>query len=310
MLRRRAEALGSPRTPGRGDADEPIGDDEEEAKAKKKEEKKKANKAQKEKEEAEKLIDGRHASKAVKKEMHQLYAGTGLDQREKVRRRVLRRAKNYAAKKKAKEESSSSSDGDSSTSSQEAVLMESDGVFTEESKARAIAERFPGALAMEGISQMKRSLLTAAGEELDEGNIRPIAVMYYRGALSKRAQGAQARELLNLSTAIDALLLGKVASALDIMFQRLKAQENILHGTAWSVAQQVAALLMARGEMQEATRQSYQEARTRWLGQQYPSTNSKKGDGKSKGKNNNGKEGNPREERKDERGQKGKGDKR
>ena len=102
-----------------------------------------------------------------------------------------------------------------------------DGVFSEETKTRALGERYPGALAMETLMLM-RNLLATAGEEGEEQSTRPIALLYFRSALSRKCSGAQARELLNISSAIDALLRARPAQALDILCQRLKAQETPL----------------------------------------------------------------------------------
>lgn len=124
----------------------------------------------------------------------------------------------------------------------------------EESKTRGLAERFPGALAMEGLASMKRSLLTTSGEDLDDTTPKPIAIMYYRNVLAKRTSGAAARELLNLCSCIDALVRGRPAAAMDILVQRVKAQEAVAHGSSWGVAQHMeipyseAATLAARSE--------------------------------------------------------------
>ena len=50
---------------------------------------------------------------------------------------------------------------------------------------------------------------------------------------------AQSRELLNLATAIDLLLRGRASHALDVLTQRLKAQESVSQGTQLSVTQRI-----------------------------------------------------------------------
>ena len=102
-----------------------------------------------------------------------------------------------------------------------------------------IAERFPGSLSYETLSTMRKSLLSTAGEEEQEQSTKPIAVLYYRQVLAKKTAGAQSRELLNLATAIDLLLRGRASHALDVLTQRLKAQESVSQGTQWSVAQRI-----------------------------------------------------------------------
>ena len=136
---------------------------------------------------------------------------------------------------------------------------------------------------------MRKHLLTTSGEEGEEQSTKPVALLYYRSMLSRRVSGPQARELLNLATAIDALLKGRPALALDVMCQRLKAQEAVANGTAWAVAQKVelasseAAALIARGELQTAQRETYLDARARWQAQSSsPAKGTQKG--KEKGK--------------------------
>ena len=130
------------------------------------------------------------------------------------------------SKRQHKTSSKSSSSSASSSSPTVEDIPGGETVFTGETKVRATAERFPGALAMEVISNMKSALLTASGEELEDRSVRPIAVLYYRSILSKKSQGAQAREMLTLCAALDSLLRGKPAPVADILAQRLKARNN------------------------------------------------------------------------------------
>lgn len=311
LLRKRDRELGRQRREEEGAAKEPkrkrsrspsvISEGKDKKKKKKKERRKK-----------EDYADGRHAAKAVQKELGHLFGGTALDPKERVRRRVMRRAQRFAARKRGKRSTSSSSKGSSSssTSSRDEVVG-SDGVFSEETKARALAEKFPGALAMETLLSMRRQLLTTSGEDGEEHTTRPVALLYYRSVLSRRVSGPQARELLNLATAIDALLKGRPALTLDIMCQRLKAQEAVANGTAWAVAQKVelasseAAALIARGELQTAQRESYLDARARWQAQ---STSPAKGNQKGKEKGKSDKDSSMKEDkREDAKKEKGKG---
>lgn len=177
----------------------------------------KTKKKKKKKEKSETLHNGRHASRAVQKSLDQLFAGTALDPREKIRRRVLHKASRFAAKKKNKRSSSSASSGSSSSStSSTSPAVGDEGVFTEETKAKLLSEKFPGALAMETLLSMRKSLLATAGEQGDALCVRPVALLYFRNILGRKTTGAQSRELLNISTAIDSLLQGKPALTLDI----------------------------------------------------------------------------------------------
>jgi len=165
MLRRREQELLRERgeraraSPSRRDRHQAPKEPEEEEIQKKKKKKKK----KKAKEGAEELVNGRHAARASVKELSQVFGGTALDPREKIRKRVLRRAQKYAARKKSRRSSSSSSHGSSgsstSTSSGEPAT---EGVFSEETKARGLSERFPGALSVETLLSMRRSLLATS----------------------------------------------------------------------------------------------------------------------------------------------------
>ena len=180
-------------------------------------------------------------------------------------------------------------------------------MFSEETKTKVIAERYPGALGLETLLSMRRSLLTTAGEESDQKDTSPIALLYFRNVLAKKASGPQARELLTLATTIDTLLRGKTALAVDILCQRLKAQEATLAGTHWAVAQKVelasgeATALLARGELQSAQKESYLDARAKWQSQSSGIKGAPKG--KTKGKDHQGKDDRKDENRRD----KGKG---
>eukprot|EP00435_Cladocopium_sp_Y103_P016736 s21_g4.t1 len=304
-LRRRGEALEVPAVPGAT----PKRSKSPEATEEKKEKKKKKQKKEKDKE--TEVVSGRQASKAGQKELKELFAGTGLDPKEKVRRRVVKRAQKYIAKKRSRRSSSSGSEDGSRSSSTSSTTgaNNTEGVFTEETKARALGERFPGTLALETLGSMRKSLLTTAGEDGESQTTRPVALLYFRNVLSRKTTGPQARELLTLSTAIDALLKGRPAHAVDILCQRVKSQEAVADGTHWAIAQKVelaeaeATALIARGELREARRESYLDSRTQWQSQ---ANSQGKGQPKGKNKGKQGKEDAPREDRKDE-GRKGKG---
>lgn len=227
-------ARGAGQNDGGGDLGAELGHPgrQSEESARKKDKKKKKKKKERSKE--EKQISGKHPARAVQKDVTTLFAGTALDPKERVRKRVMRAAQKYAAKKRAKQSSSSSGSGStsSSTTSDEG-LTTAEGIFAEETKTRAIGERFPGALALETLTMMRQNLLATAGEEGEQQTTRPIALLYFRN-LGRKASGAQARELLNIACALDSLLRGRPAQTMDILCQRLKAQEAVLGGTNWA----------------------------------------------------------------------------
>lgn len=267
-------------------------------------------KKKREKSKDEKINSGRMPSRAVQKEAAHLYGGTGLDPNERVRKRVMKAAQRYASRKKAKRSSSSGgSSSSSSSSTTETGVTQREGVFAEETKTKAIGDKYPGALALETLTMMRRNLLATSGEEGEEQTTRPVALLYYRNVLGRRATGAQARELLNISCAIDALLRSRPAQALDILCQRLKAQESVLTGTTWQVAQKLelaspdATSLLARSELQTAQRENYLDSRAKWQTQASPS-----GKGNPKGKSKDkGELAHKDDKREDTKKDKGKG---
>ena len=90
-------------------------------------------------------LDGRQPRLASMKDYDNLFAGTGLDRREKVRRRVLHRAKK-AAKRKTKDKSSSGSGSSSSKETSDFGEEVEDTLFKGETKIQRVAQRAPGAL--------------------------------------------------------------------------------------------------------------------------------------------------------------------
>ena len=87
--------------------------------------------------------DGRSPVASSQKDLQDLFEGTGMDPRERIRLRVVRRARRFAARKKEKTSSSSSS-SESSSRETEKEANQAEGLFKETSRGRAIHERFPG----------------------------------------------------------------------------------------------------------------------------------------------------------------------
>ncbi len=236
---------------------------------------KKEKKARKEKKEPSgrgKIHDGRHAGVAVQKELGPLFAGTGLDPKEKVRRRVMKRAQKYIKKKKSKLSSSSSTSEEKSASSENTGDFQvSEGLYSETGRAKYISQKFPGALCQEALRMMRETLLTEMGEDPDSSAHRPVAVLYFKQELQRKASAVQCRELVNLCTALDLLVRGKPAAAADVLAQRVKACEAAILGSHWSTTQkleipvQEGVGIAQRSELQAAHRESYQDSRTKYL---------------------------------------------
>jgi len=275
--------------------------------------KKRKKKDKKEKKRTKEVSEGRHPAVAAQKELRDLYAGTALDPQERIRRRILGKAQKFAARKKPRSSSGSSGSSSSSTSPTVEGFRGLESVFAEGNKVRALAERFPGALTLEAVTAMRQALLTTSGEELDDTGVKPVALLYYRSVLCRRATGAQSREMLNLAAALDHLLRGRVVCAADIISQRLKAQEAVTQGTSWSVALRMevpppeSGSLVSRAELQQARREDYSEAQARWRTQ---ANSGSKGDGKGKGKNQKGHQEPWKKDEKKEEARKGKGSER
>ncbi len=307
-LRRRGEGLGvgaplePPRSPG-GPKDDAVEKEDKKADKKKKKKKRKEKKKKKaEKEESSSKIDksqldGRHPVTASQKRYQSLFSGTGLDMREKVRRRVSRKARKILSKKRGRSRSSS---GSSTSSSSRSLSLESEeeGLFMEDNKAKGVGEKCPGALCQESLKAMRQGLLAGQGEDLGGASNRPIATMYFKQEVQKRASGPMAREMLNLSVALDHLIRGRPAQAADTIAQRLKSCETVLNGTHWSVAQKMElpisdhTSIAQHTELHHAHKETYYESRTSYLASLGPTVRRPEGKGKGPGgKNDKGKKG-------------------
>lgn len=107
---------------------------------------------------------------------------------------------------------------------------------------------------------------------------------------------AMAREVRTLCYACDLLLLGRPASALDTLVQRVKALELQATGSHFSIAQRLELLpreeevLAGRMEAKEAAREAREDYKARLGTQRVPFDPKGKGDPKGgKGKDNKGK---------------------
>lgn len=321
VLRSKAGMENRDRGPGHGVAPEEVrGSSPMKKKKVKKKEKKKKKKQKKESdpgksEESEEgvRLDGTRPRQANPKRPKVLFAGTGLDPREKVRNRVARRARRHLRKRTEKSSSSGSQSGSQSSSS-DAEAGAEEGIFEQGSKVRTVAEQFPGALSGQALRSMRATLLQEIGSEDKPGTMQAVAVAYFRQHLQRRAGGPTGRELMTLSHSIDQLLKGKVATAMDTMIQRVKSIEQGLAGTHWSVAQRQEVLpaetatLTAVPESSAAQKEIYQEAKARWFAGFPQGTAPKGGKSTSKGKGD-GKDRGGQGSEKDRKGGKGAGNK-
>lgn len=244
-LRARGMALGAaagadPRGKEHPEEKEAVRQEDSEDKAKKKKKDKKEKKKSKAEEDgAASALDGSKPKQSAQKSPKELYGGTGLDPREKIRNRVTRKARRYL-KKKAEKSSSSSATSSSSSSQGHGDNMEAEEtLFAQGSKVRQVADGFPGSLAAQALSQMRQALLQDIGDEDKPGLLKPVASLYFKQALMKKTNGPSQREAHTLAMIIDHLVRAKPACAMDVAMQRLKSIEATASGSHWSVSQRL-----------------------------------------------------------------------
>ena len=296
-LRERVDRL-PPVAPGGGRAG---GDQEKpEKKSKKKEKKKKKRKEARKKEDSvlgsssnsreQGLLDGSRATAASKKDPQVIFEGTGLDPKERVRKKVIRKARRHLKRKGTKDDSTDS-EGSSDSGSLSEMEGEDESVFQQSSKVRLVASGFPGALGCQALTQMRSTLLSEIGSDDRPGILKGCAVAYFRQCLQRKSTGAMQRELHTIAAAVDMMVAGRVAGAVDLLLQRLKSCESTLHGTHWSVSQRQEVLpqdgntLTPLPEMEGARKDVYAETRLRWMAAQPDGRGaSSQGKGAAKGK--------------------------
>lgn len=128
---------------------------------------------------------------------------------------------------------------------------------------------FPGALGAQTLDTMRDQLLTEVGQEKKGGGLQGIAIPYFRQYLHKKSTGPQQRELLTLLSAVDAIMAGRPAAAVDMLLQRVKSCESMLAGSHWTVSQrleilgQETATVVPLEELTSAQREVYQESKAR-----------------------------------------------
>ena len=251
-------------------------------KKKEKKKEKKRSKSKKEKKEKRARVGGRSVAK---KDLKDLYGGTGLDPEPKMRRKLRKKLKRKL--KKAKSTSSASS-GTSTSSSTEEVGEE---ILEDRSKVQRIAELAPGVLTATSVQNMKNYVLQASGSTwgADVDSIPPIMSQYVRCFLAPKSSGGLLREATMLAFAADLMVQGRPAEALDALSQRLKSLELVVNGEAWGTAQKIEivpphdASMASRAEVQIAHREALLDSRAK--GNQAPWEKGKsKGKGKDKDK--------------------------
>lgn len=274
---------------------EPGKKDKKEAKRKRKERSEEGRDSKSPKKEEEEREPGQ-------KSLEDVFKDTGMDPNPKRRSKILKRARKIAKKgkksKKKKEKNSSSASGGSTSSSSSSSSLElgDSGIFEDEKKLRTVWKKCPGSLSSRSIQEIKRSLLTSSGMawELNKSALPPIYLHYGRQVVMQGMGASMQQEVVTVCMTLDLLAQGKIASAMDVMSQRLKSLEALGRGAHWSMCRQYELVKVEDGGMTEsqeklaAARQAREEDRLKSLMLRAPT--GKGGDFSQGGKSRKGKD--------------------
>lgn len=168
----------------------------------------------------------------AKKDLIQVFGGTGLDPDHRLRRRLVHRVKKRLKKGKETSSSSSSSSAGDSEETEAEMLME------DRNRVHRIAAQAPGLLTAMGVEAMKPFLVQVGNTGWqDEGtNLPPILSQYARTYVMGKMTGGVHREFSSLAWIGD---LGRIAEGMDCLFQRMKSLELVSKGEAWQSAQKL-----------------------------------------------------------------------
>ena len=237
---------------------------------------KKKKKDSKEKKEEDKKDGSEEAAEPGQKSLKLLYEDTGLDPSLKKRSKILKKAKRLGrGKKKKKKKGSSDSRSQSSKSSTSSTSSHGGdgGLFENEKKLKQLWQRYPGALAAQSVREAQSQLVTAAGTSYsqDRRSLPPVMTQYVRQVVIPGTSAPMGQEILSTAQAIDGLLVGRVASSVDLLCQRLKSLESLAKGNHWSVGRQLELVrldqvgLTDEAEARQAARQAKEEEKLKGL---------------------------------------------
>ena len=123
---------------------------------------------------------------AAQKSLKSLFRGTGLDPRERVRKRVIKRARKAAKKSKSGRSSSSSRSSTEATATDEDQEGDMD-LFEVDSRVKKMADACSGALCCNSLGMMKQNLLQSIGEQSKPSGVPAVCVTDYQQRLHRRA---------------------------------------------------------------------------------------------------------------------------
>ncbi|CAL1147167.1 unnamed protein product [Cladocopium goreaui] len=206
------------------------------------------------------------------KDLTAIFGNTALDPSPTVRKRIKKKARRIAKKKGAKGRSDSSTSG--STSGSQGSEVEGGRLFGEEVRVKSLWKAHPGALTLNSLEYIQNMVVTQAGQmwSIDTSSLPPLFSQFWRMILSGKATGAMAREMQTLCFIQDLILQGKIASAADVITQRLKGLEQVAAGSHYSITQRQElvpvdnTVMTTPTEALEASRLHREEARAKAVG--------------------------------------------
>ena len=158
---------------------------------------------------------------------------------------------------------------------------------------KRLHERFPGALSLQAIENMREHLLSSRGDLYSSAqeHLGPIFAVYAHQHLKPLASPVLWQEVNTVAQVSDLLLRRKIASALDVLVQRAKSLEATLKGGHYTVSRQLELVgadqvtMAEAGESYEAAKHAREDLRNKSMGSR-PYGTSRKGDneGKARGK--------------------------
>ena len=180
-------------------------------------------------------------------------SGKGVKKKKEKNRRSVRPSK--AVVKDADALQTSTSDSGSSMTSSSQRSRAGGLSFGEEDRIRQLSPKM-------ALREVRNLLLVSAGEAEAPGATGPLFVRCWRQNLRHGMSPVLNRESLTVAYALDELLRGRVASAADVLCQRLKSLESLSGGSHWSTCQKLevvpeeGASLVGREEAKIANRES------------------------------------------------------
>ena len=286
------------------------------AKEKRKKKKKKERKGEKEWEEKLEAQEGLEVLEKGQKTARAVFAFTCLDPNVSRRKRLMRKARKMKKRsdKKRKRSSSSEEEASSSDSSSEEDGSEEEGpLFEETRKVKRLHERYPGALSLQAIENMREHLMSARGDlySSSQEQLAPVFAIYAHQHLKGQASPVLWQEISTVAHVSDLILRRKIAAALDVLVQRAKALESTLKGGHYTVSRQLElgadpVAMTEAGESYEAARHAREDFRNKTVGPK-PYGMGRKGDSEGKGRGKAVPSSEPAYKEKGEKGKKGKG---